>query len=318
MKTFKLLLLFTFMIGFVSCEDIIEEDITNDTVQIISPNNGAVIESNVVNFQWETLKGADKYRLQVYNDTDVKVLDSLIENTTFQFPLETGNYRWRIRGENFAYTSTYNLPVTFEVIQSDDLTNQVVILTSPTNNYYTNATAFMLTWQDLNAADSYDVEIINVTNGNLVVYQQQNITSTSLSIPSTNITSEAEYQWKVKAKNSTTETAFSTRTFKIDRTNPNQPQLTLPNNNSNQTSNQVINFGWNASTDSGTIQSAITYVMEISSTNTFSSILQTNNVSNTSTQLTFSNVGDYYWRIKAVDAAGNSSSYSSVYKFTVN
>lgn len=318
MKTFKPIYFFIFIFGILSCEDIIEEDITNDTVQVISPNSGAVIESNVVNFQWETMKGADKYRLQIFNTTNVKILDSLIEATTFQHPLETGNYKWRIRGENFGYTSTYNLPVEFEVMQSNDLTNQVVILNSPTNNYITNATTFMITWQSLAAADNYDVEIINVTNGNLVVYQQQNITSTSLAIPSTSISNEAEYQWKIKAKNATSETVYTTRTFKIDRTNPNQPQLTLPNTNSTQTANQVINFSWNSSSDSGVIQSAISYVLEISSTNTFTSLLQSNNVSNTSTQLTFSNIGDYYWRVKAVDAAGNSSSYSSVYKFTVN
>lgn len=303
---------------FISCEDIIEEDITNDVVQIISPNNDAVIESNVVSFQWENLKGADKYRLQIFDETEVKVLDSLVESTSLQYPLESGFYKWKIRGENFAYTSKYNIPVAFEVMQSDDLTNQVVILSSPYTNYFTNATTFMVTWQDLAPADSYDLEIYNVTSGNIIVYQQQNITNTFLSIPSTSIVSEAEYQWKVKAKNATSETVFSNRTFKIDRTVPNQPQLTLPNNNSTQLANQVINFSWNTIADSGVIQSSVSYVIEISNSNTFSSIVQSSNVSNSTIQLTFSNIGDYYWRVKSVDSAGNISSYSAVYKFTLN
>jgi hypothetical protein len=318
MKTFRLLLGLTLFTGFISCEDIIEEDITNDVVQIISPNNGTIVESNVVNFQWETMKGADKYHLQVFNDVDVKVLDSVVENSFLQFPLESGLYKWRIRGENFGYTSTYNMPASFEVMQSDVLTNQVVILSSPSNNYFTNATTFMITWQNLEPADSYDVEIVNVTNGNLVVYQQQNITNTSLSIPSSSIVSEAEYQWKVKAKNATSESVFSNRTFKIDRTNPNQPQLTLPNNNSTQLASQVINFSWNTGVDSGVVQSNVSYLIEISNSNTFSSIIQSSNVITSTIQLTFSNIGDYYWRVKSVDSAGNISNYSTVYKFTIN
>lgn len=319
MKTFLKPFYFALiLLTFASCEDLLEEDITNDIVSPTSPIEGSIIESNVVNFQWNVLDGADKYRVQLFNNNQTIILDSLVSQANLTYPLGSGTYKWRVRGENFGYQSTYSLPVSFSVIQSTNLTTQQVVLTSPSNSFYTNSNAISLGWQGLTAANSYSVEIINVTNGSTIVFQQSGITNTFLNLSNTVFSTNGEYLWKVKAVNATSQTPYASRTIFIDRTAPNQPQLGLPANNSTQLINQALTFNWSTAADSGAIQSPLSYVIQFSNTNTFTTITQSSNVSTNSSQQTFTSVGDYYWRVKTLDGAGNESAFSSAFKLIIN
>lgn len=317
MKTINKIILFTLAIVTMSCEDIFEEDITNNSVQIISPRNGAIIESNVVNFQWNSLKGASKYRVQVYGANQAIVLDSLVSKTNLTYPLIQGEYQWRIRGENFAYQSSYSFPVSFSTVISNDLTNQQVVLSSPQNDISVNFTNVTLNWQSLPNATSYSIEVINISNGQQI-YSNTAITGTSVTLNVPTLT-DGTYEWRVKAKNSTTETLqYAVRKFSIDTVIPNQPQNVTPANNSVQIINQQLSFTWTIATDSGTVQSPISYKIEFSNDESFTTISQTSNASSTTFQQIFSTAGIYYWRIKATDQAGNVSVASAPYKFTIN
>ncbi|WP_146193514.1 hypothetical protein [Flavobacterium sediminis] len=318
MKTSYLFLMLG-LLSFISCDDILEEDISNDIVQTTYPSEGDVIESNVVTFQWNELDGADDYRVQIYDLYQIKVYDTLVSAVNVSLPMAEGGYQWRVRGENSAYESTYSFPVYFEVNESFDLTDQQVILSSPVTNFVTNSTTFTLAWDELPVADYYKLEIVNNSTGGTIVYQQDNITTTSVTLNNTIISQDGSYTWKVKAINSISETStYTSRTFSIDTVNPNQPQNSLPANSSTQTVNQTISFSWTIPADSGTIQSAISYVIEIASDSAFTNILQSSNVSGTTFSQSFTSTGDYYWRVTAKDAAGNTGTPSSYFTFTVN
>lgn len=318
MKITNKILVIALAILCFSCDDILEDDITNDLVRTVYPTESAVIESNVVTFQWNTLNGADDYRVQVYNTNQIMVIDTLVDSYSIVLPLSEGTYQWRVRGENSAYQSTYTFPITFDVDQSLDLTSQLVILSSPVNGFVTNQNNFTLAWETLSAADSYSIEIVNVTGGGTIVYQQSNIATTSITLNNTIITQDAQYTWKIKGVNTTSETVYTSRNFSIDTVLPNQPQNSLPANNSTQIINQNVNFSWTIPADSGTIQSTISYVIEIASDTAFANILQTSNATGTTFQQTFTSTGDYYWRVRAKDAAGNIGTNSSYFKFTIN
>lgn len=301
-----------------SCDDIFEDDITDDTLSISSPQDNDVIESNVVNFQWGELEGAEKYRIQLFDQTDDQILDTLIVGkTNFVYPIAQGQYKWKARGENFAYQSNYSPIVNFSVVETLDLTNQQVLLTSPSDGVFKNTSTVNCSWQDLAAADSYDFELLNVTSGSSV-FQQTGIVSPTFTINDTHLSADAKYQWRVKARNSTSETLFSSRIFFIDRITPNVPQITAPVNNSTQIINQAISFNWNAAADTGAVQSPISYTIEFSNSSTFGSLLHSSIVTTNTYQKSFTSSGDYYWRVKAVDAATNASLYSTVFKFTIN
>lgn len=319
MKAFNKIALLLLSLTFFSCDDILEEDITDKTATIVTPQEGAIIESNVVNFQWNSMEGADKYRIQVFNDNQVIVQDSLVELTSLILPLEEGNYQWRVRGENFGYQSSYSLTVGFQVDESEDLTSQLVILDTPQDNMYTNSPNFTVSWNSLSAADYYQIQIVNVTNSNTIVFQQSNITGTSYTLNSSILSTDAKYQWRVKAFNTSSETLqYASRFFHLDTVLPNQPQNTLPANNSNQLLNQAVNFSWTIPVDSGTIQTSISYVVEIATDSAFTNIIQTSPIASQSFQRTFNTSGDYYWRVRAIDAVGNIGINSSYFKITVN
>jgi hypothetical protein len=318
MKITNNILVIALAILCFSCDDILEDDITNDLVQTVYPTESAVIESNVVTFQWNTLSGADDYRVQVYDTNQIIVFDTLVDSYSVVLPLSEGTYQWRVRGENSAYQSAYTFPITFDVDQSLDLTSQLVILSSPVNNFVTNQDNFTLAWVTLSAADSYTIEIVNVTGGGAIVYQQSDITTTNITLNNSIIAQDAQYTWKVKGVNTTSETVYASRNFSIDTVLPNQPQNSLPANNSTQVINQNVNFSWTIPADSGTIQSTISYVIEIASDTAFTTILQTSNATGTTFQQTFTSTGDYYWRVRAKDAAGNIGTNGTYFKFTIN
>ena len=317
MKTINKIILIALAILTYSCEDILEEDISDDTVQILSPINNSNIESNVVSFKWNSLNGADKYRIQIYESDQVLILDSLTTKTSITLPLNAGNYIWRVRGENYAYESVYSFPSNFWTTIPDDLTNQQVILSSPDNEKFINFTNVTLTWEPLKNATTYRLRVVNTATGQ-EVYPQTDLTDTSFTLDLPNL-ADGTYEWRLKAKNAETETKqYSARKFNIDTTVPNQPKNTLPIDNSTQTVNSSVTYTWSIATDIGNAKSPVTYIIEFASDVDFNSIVQTQYSNSTTLQYTFSATGVYYWRVRAVDGAGNIGTNSTGFKFTVN
>lgn len=308
MKLFSVLSLLFFM----SCDDILEENITDNLVTPITPTSESVIANNVVNFSWNPIDGAENYRLQVLDaaQNNLIVLDLLLSETSFQHPLNPGSYEWRIRGENFAYETAYSFPISFTVIASSDLTNQSVILNTPTVNLYTNSTNIVYTWNALPFADSYTFELIKNLNGQTTVAQQTGITATNYSVNASVFDVDAQYIWKVKAVNATTETEFAMRSIFLDREAPNQPTLVTPTDDEIITELNV-NFNWTLGQDSGNVQSEVVSILEIALDANFNTIIETITVNNgTSQQVSIPTIGTYFWRVRAKDAAQNISSYS--------
>lgn len=317
MKTINKIILIALAILTYSCEDILEEDISDDTIQILSPVNNSNIESNVVSFKWNSLNGADKYRIQIYESDQVLILDSLTTKTSITLPLNAGNYIWRVRGENYAYESVYSFPSNFWTTIPDDLTNQQVILSSPDNEKFVNFTNVTLTWEPLKNATTYRLRVVNTATGQ-EVYPQTDLTDTSFTLDLPNL-ADGTYEWRLKAKNAETETKqYSARKFNIDTTVPNQPKNTLPIDNSTQTVNSSVTYTWSIATDIGNAKSPVTYIIEFASDVDFNSIVQTQYSNSTTLQYTFSATGVYYWRVRAVDGAGNIGTNSTGFKFTVN
>ena len=317
MKTINKLILIALAAFTYSCDDILEEDIGNDTVQIFSPANNSKIESNVVSFKWNTLNGADKYRVQIYESDQILILDSLTNKTSITLPLAAGNYIWRVRAENYAYESIYSFPSNFSTTIPDDLTNQQVILLSPENDKFVNFINVSLNWEALNNAVSYSLKVVNIVTGQ-EAFSKGDLTDTSLTLNLPTL-ADGTYEWRLKAKNADTETKqYSARKFSIDTTIPNQPKNTLPVDNSTQIANSSVSYTWSIATDVGNVKSPISYIVEFATDIDFNTIVQTQNSNITTLQQSFSIPGIYYWRVRAIDEAGNIGVNSTGFKFTVN
>lgn len=92
---------------------------------------------------------------------------------------------------------------------------------------------------------------------------------------------------------------------------PTVPALTAPTDNKLCVDN-TVNFQWNLSTDAN--KDVLTYKIEVAKDNTFSQIIKTADVSANNTSIELDKNTAYYWRVKATDSKGLSSTFSSTFK----
>ncbi|MBR9855761.1 MAG: hypothetical protein GYB37_14480 [Algicola sp.] len=310
---------FVMMLVLTHCEDIFEEDISDESITPISPLKNNVLVGNSVTFTWRTLNGADSYNLQVSrSSTSEVILDSLIKKTSLSIPIVPGEYDWRVRGENFAYKSSYSFPIGFSVESTNDLSDQIVFLNTPSNNFYTNDNTVILGWSNLEFADSYNIQVSKIVgNNSSIILQQQGILETEYTLDSSVLEEDALYQWSVKAVNDNSETPYASRTIFLDTKAPDQPVLTSPNDDSVES--KAVNFSWDSGMDTGTVQSPLKSLLEIAIDENFTSIVKSYLLDGGSIgkQHDFSDIGEYYWRVKIEDEAGNKSQYSSIRSLSV-
>jgi len=311
-----------FLITLVGCDDVLEEDITDDNITITAPLNGTTVVSNAVTFQWNSNSGSEDYRVQVNDASNVIVLDSLVPVNSFTYSLSPGVYSWRVRGENFAYQTAYTFPVSFTMEASEVMTNQTVVLITPSDNIYTNTTSgHTVTWAPIITADSYTFQIDKDVSGAITtVNTVPDLTTELHTINSADFSDDAIYIWKIKALNvlTTTETVYSTRNILLDTQVPNIATLSTPVADATESQSAAVVFVWDSGVDPGTVQSPVTSVLELASNISFTNIIQTYDVATNSQSHTFSATGDYYWRVKNTDDAGNSSNYTTPWKVTIN
>lgn len=302
----------------ISCDDVLEEDISDAQVVPFSPLQGNQIEGNTVNFQWSFVEDADAYRVQVLSDVlNVGVvLDSLVSTTSLQVNIPSGNYSWSARAENFGYVSPFFEFTDFSVLFSDNLVSQSVTLSTPSDGLFTNNTTLIYTWEALEAASSYDFELLRILNGTTTVVQETT-EMTSVQVDEGIYVEDAQYVWRVKAINEESQSMYSERSVFIDRSIPEAPILGTPDQNA-IFDTDMINFDWSIGSDTGNVQSERSSVIEFSENEDFDILIDAVTIDVSETIYTFTNTGIIYWRIKVNDAAGNMSIYSEIKSFMIN
>lgn len=299
---------------FFSCAELgfFEKDLNNKQIILNSPPDSLQTVVSTQTFWWEEVDGATKYRLQIVHPNFLMplqlVLDSTITQLSFDYTLIPGKtYQWRVRAENESSETPYVTRTLF-VNDTNDLSQQIVLLQTPMNNNclgYLNDVNFQ--WQSLAQAQSYTF----VVQKNSVIVHQETLTATSKTLSFTN---EGDYSWMVRAENSTSVTPYFQRNFSIDITNPNTPSLLLPDNSDTITTS-VIDFSWSRGTETGCNISDKVYIY------TDSLFLnQVDLVTSSTPSLSYIHSlspGVYFWRVQSTDLAGNVSNYSIKRKFTI-
>jgi hypothetical protein len=132
---------------------------------------------------------------------------------------------------------------------------------------------------------------------------------------------EITYYWHVKACDAVGNCSAWSPAWQIniDNTNPTVPNLTSPSNNGFETTNDFY-FTWTNSNDA----SPITYEFQSSLNPAQSGGVLTTGLWNSGTlpsntiHSTGAPDGAWYWQVRAKDAAGNASAWSSVWKMTID
>ena len=294
----------------ISCKDIIEEDLSDDTVQLIAPSDGVVTDVAVQTFWWDELDGALSYDLQVvrprFDSITQLVLDTTLTETQFSHTLFAGQFQWRVRavnGSSETSFTTYSLTVD----TTSDLSGQTILLSAPSEGSYSNALTNQLSWQGLTGTFDYRIQVS--LDGFQTTYLDTLVSSSSASV---SLNEEGEVSWKVRAESSTSVSQYSqVSTFTVDTSAPAAPTLWLPVNNSFITT-QPFDLVWQQASDSGSPLSDSLVIYSDSLITVFDTFSL-----NTETHQDSLPAGQYFWRVLSKDDAGNIGPFSDSRKFTV-
>jgi hypothetical protein len=298
--------------GFMGCDDFFETDISKDIIALVVPSNG--IETDIVSqvFRWEELEGASSYRLQVvmpdFNNAEAMLLDTLISTNRFEKTLFPGAFQWRVRGENSGYKTAWTTAA-FTIFATDDLTRQSIRLLNPSDNFFTNQTKVLLKWDTLYNADNYEIKAYkNNWNGSPVM-EPLNTTDGNIELTVT----EGEIWWGVKAVNEKSETQFTTRKFVVDLSPPVKPTLKSPLDKAELT-NTKVSFSWDSNDINWT---EVTDSLFIYQNTELTDVIKKVTVKEKQTTIELTSGKNYFWRVKSTDKAGNQSTFSSTFQFSI-
>ncbi len=294
-----------------ACNDFLEEDISKDEVILLAPTDHATVPQGEVVFNWEELEGATSYRLQVVTPSFDSIVEfvadtEITEGFSTQITLAPGQYQWTVTGVNFGYeTGTkkiFNLSVESDTAM--DLSGSLLILLAPALDAETNEQTTVFQWQPLTFADSYNFQLASPDfSNNAYILTNELVEGTSL----TKTLNEGTYQWRVRGQNNSSVSSFTERKLVIDRTPPGQPILDAPANAA--TVSFPVQLSWNS--DLQSIGDTLYVYKDSLLSNQVLKLFTTQ----TSYLFNDSGTGQYFWRIRTVDKAGNIGPFSDLRKF---
>ena len=171
-KIFVLMVLAVPML-LLSCEDIFEEDIENRKIALLAPLESDTLEDQDISFLWREDDDISFYRFQLYeSNSDYTqyqklVTDTIMANYQYSVTLDTGNYLWRVRGENSEINRTEytNFRELYVGSTSDiDITDEIIAPSNPSDENTTlyddldpddDSVAVSFIWTKVTGASAY-------------------------------------------------------------------------------------------------------------------------------------------------------------------
>lgn len=307
----KIIVLLLSNVLLFSCVLVEEPSVEGERVNVIVPRDSLRSEIATQLFYWNEVSGAVDYELQLvspsFDRIDRFLLDTLVQGDKFTFTLSPGVYQWRIRAVNFSSSTDFTTHYLF-IDSTSDLSNQQLILQTPVDRDTSARATINFSWLPLYNAEDYEVELWSPTIGQNRVFNQT-LSNAQVSYP---LTSTGSFEWRVRARNSGSASAYETRAFFIDRSAPNTPLLSSPLEGAN-ISNDTVSFSWSRPQTTGSSLSDTLYMAMDSSFSQQSTYYS----KPTNFDLTTIPLGTYYWKVKTSDKAGNSSNFSVIRSFDV-
>ena len=310
---FRPFLLCGVLAGFASCDDIIEPDISNQHLVLLTPADSSRVTTVVETFRWDALANARTYRVQLASPSFAAPTrayrDSTVRQAYFTTSLRPGTYQWRVQALNGSYQTAFSPTRTLYLDTTSLLTGQTLQLTLPFAGAVTNASLVSFSWTDLPMAQHYKLHLSpNPRTGGPAALDTVvgNASAVSIRLPRTS----QVYQWKVKAVNTRSFTESVTRTMEIDVTPPSAPALVSPLASTTFLALPVT-FSW-ARSAADAIRDSL-FVYEANQTIRMAGFPRLGNGTSFSLNTpTFPYIpGTYYWAMRSVDRAGNAGPLSA-------
>ncbi len=279
----------------------------NLTVPVLaSPSNNATNQKTNLTLNWNHVNFAEKYSLQVSTSNNFSTLleDEWLENSDYNLINLSYNttYYWRVLGADFADTTAFS--GTWQFTTKQNLT--IPVLASPANNSTNQKTNLTLNWNDVNFAEKYKLQVSTLSNFSTLLKDEWLVNN---EYNLTNLSYNTTYYWRVLAADFADTTAFSGTWQFTTKQNLTIPVLASPaNNTTNQKTNLTLN--WND------VNFAEKYRLQVSTSNTFTTLLKDEWLENSEHNLTnLSYNTTYYWRVLAADFS-DTTAFSGTWQFT--
>jgi hypothetical protein len=273
------------------------------TPTLTSPSNATTGQPVSQTLGWSTVTGAATYHVQVASDNPFTTI--LIEDSTLSLPskalnglLNNTTYYWHVRTKNAGGTSAWSSPWSFTTIIAAP---QTPTLIAPIDGSTGQSITPTLTWSTVSDAATYHVQVSTANTFPTILTEDSTLTSAAKTL--SGLANGTQYYWRVRTKNVGRISAWTSPWgFTTIIAIPQMPTLTAPVDGA---TGQSITPTLTWSTVSG----ATTYHVQVSTDNTFATIL-TEDSTLTSTSKALSslvNSTQYYWRVRAKNAGGVSN-----------
>jgi len=215
-----------------SCSDIFEEDIENRRIDLLAPADDDTLTDLDVSFLWREDDDINLFRFQLYESNDdysqfqKLVADTLMVENQYFASLDTGNYLWRVRGENSEINRTVytNYNQLYVSNTSDiDISDQTVFLVSPTGQkgtMNTDVISITFQWTQITGAEGYIFSLSNdITFTDAFVLDSTISGQASTNITISDIPSATKnWYWRVYAYNNSYQSNTGFQDFATDTT----------------------------------------------------------------------------------------------------
>lgn len=309
-QQFNLIMLIVLLFSGISCTDFVAPNIEDSKLTLLVPTDSMSIKGSTVTFKWQKVEFAESYTIQlVANDFSKPtkwLLDSSLTKTSLTLNLLPDNYSWRVCAQNFSYSTAFTT-ATFSIIDIPDISNETIIMIYPPSKDTNNHRKIAFHWAKLPNADSY--RFLLSREGQVIVDMET--TTDTITLPLQY--GDGDYEWKVRGQNTYYNTAYSSRNFYCDTTPPSIPVLKSPTNHQ-LISDTLVNLIWtNPLLAGSTVYDSIL----VATDSLFRTKVLNTYINGEEIQILLES-GHYFWKVRAIDKAGNLSNFSQPYKFTIS
>jgi uncharacterized protein YegP (UPF0339 family) len=300
--------------SIISSLSIYNNDLTKQKITLLKPLYAEQINAPTVKLSWEKINSNANYYLLVKKDsweTGTIIQEMNTAKTDIELTFSDGEYFWGIKAVDPLNNSETEYSIRkFVVDLKKDLSGTNVSLLSPTDKSTVVDKKVTFWWNLLTGAEKYNLQIATPSFTNPVkLISDQWITTNLVTID----LEAGNYEWRVKAANSVSETGYSQSSLSIYNNDLTKQKITLLKPlYAEQINAPTVKLSWEK------INSNANYHLLVRKDSwETGTIVQEMNTAKTDIELTFSD-GEYFWGIKAVDPLNNSETDYSIRKFGVN
>ncbi|MCK4405050.1 MAG: right-handed parallel beta-helix repeat-containing protein, partial [Hadesarchaea archaeon] len=281
------------------------------------PADGSITNDNMPYFEWTLGTNADNHHLLVDNDPDFispeeNVLLGATDNTyTPTAELADENYSWKVIainafGENESTVWTFTIDTTAPAAPSP---------LEPADGSLTNDNTPTFRWTEVTDPSGVTYTI-QVDNDSDFTSPEVNVLGLTENTYMPSALADENYSWRVRAVDGANNVGAWSNiwTLLVDTTPPPQVTLISPSDGT-MTNDNTPTFTWNSLSD----PSGLTYTIQVDNDSDFTSpeVSVSGLTENTYTPSALADE-NYSWRVRAVDGAGNSGDWSTVWTLLID